>query len=146
LGCSVRPVASFIDEYTTDFKGKKYALIPNESTKTIYVFYQEDCSSKEMLESYALAVFAALLANGSVFQNLNIIILRLPNVIAIYFNKSQFSTLTDKFSGDIADALRKMVKDNVWTNGFQDALVAQCMLIHIYKPPISEERNITIFY
>jgi len=66
LGCSVRPVASSFDEFKADFKGKNYALIPNESTKAIYCVYREDCSPKEMLESYALAVFSALLANGSV--------------------------------------------------------------------------------
>ncbi len=44
-------------------------------------------------------------------------------VIIIPFQ--QFSALNNKFSGDIVTAVRNMVKDDVWANGFQDALVAQ---------------------
>ena len=68
LGCSIRPIASSFDEFKADFKRKNYALIPDESTKTIYGVFREECSPKEMLESYALAVFSALLANGSVLK------------------------------------------------------------------------------
>lgn len=66
LGSSIKAIASRqeLENQLANYSERNFALIPDSVTKTIYVIYRRDCTAEEMLESYSLAVLAAMLASG----------------------------------------------------------------------------------
>lgn len=66
LGTSVKDLMTgkTFENTLSNYSERNFAIVPDTLSKTIYVIYKSEIRPDELLESYAQAVLAAMLASG----------------------------------------------------------------------------------